>query len=529
MSPARSHAEQTRNTLLFASCAKEVAKNAQVNVVMSDKALVKHLQRKLARLESELRNPGLASVSSDSAMLLREKDLHIEKNSLLSDPSSRLSIQLSHSRRNSICPEDIGEYTDENSEDFCREVRCIELEKPLLNCHGNGGMSSVEEKEGISDYIVVKEGDEEKEKLASSTLEETRQLDSVPQDYVEPSFEKPYSLMQEKELPRSFKLIRSKSCDSGLVNISFSIEEMEMNHSTAPLRYDKEYSGRPEGCQRKFPALKYGYQENLSGSRSHNSPEDSVDNELQAEIIRTVEKCDSSMTSASEIEESIAQQEDQPGQHGVHDIKPNVIAPIKHVKDVGLDPIEDDTEGSLEWFSHFKSLQNEIVKLWKECNVSLVHRSYFFLLFKGDPTDSIYMEVELRRLSFLRNKSASCNQAREEGQTSTAASSIQDLRRERQMLAKQLQKKLTRKDRERLFQTWGISLNTKHRCSQLAHRLWSDTEDMDHMAESAKIVAKLVGFIQPEEASKETFGLNFTPRRSSTKLRKWRSTMMSFL
>jgi centromeric protein E len=79
MSPARSHVEQSRNTLLFASCAKEVATNAQVNVVMSDKALVKHLQRELARLESEMRSSGPTSVTSDSAALLREKDLQIEK------------------------------------------------------------------------------------------------------------------------------------------------------------------------------------------------------------------------------------------------------------------------------------------------------------------------------------------------------------------------------------------------------------------------------------------------------------------
>nr|GMC73663.1 prohibitin-1, mitochondrial-like [Ipomoea batatas] len=32
MSPARSHVEQSRNTLVFASCAKEVTSNAQVNV-----------------------------------------------------------------------------------------------------------------------------------------------------------------------------------------------------------------------------------------------------------------------------------------------------------------------------------------------------------------------------------------------------------------------------------------------------------------------------------------------------------------
>lgn len=79
MSPARSHTEQSRNTLLFASCAKEVATNAQVNVVMSDKALVKHLQRELARLETELRAPAIPSRTYRSDDTLREKDDKIQK------------------------------------------------------------------------------------------------------------------------------------------------------------------------------------------------------------------------------------------------------------------------------------------------------------------------------------------------------------------------------------------------------------------------------------------------------------------
>lgn len=52
---------------------------AQVNVVMSDKALVKHLQKELARLESELRTPVPVSAAPDYAALLRKKDLQIEK------------------------------------------------------------------------------------------------------------------------------------------------------------------------------------------------------------------------------------------------------------------------------------------------------------------------------------------------------------------------------------------------------------------------------------------------------------------
>lgn len=79
ISPAHSHVEQSRNTLLFASCAKQVSVNAQVNVVMSDKALVKQLQKELARLESELRSLGSTSATPNSAALLKEKELLIEK------------------------------------------------------------------------------------------------------------------------------------------------------------------------------------------------------------------------------------------------------------------------------------------------------------------------------------------------------------------------------------------------------------------------------------------------------------------
>lgn len=78
MSPARSHVEQSRNTLLFASCAKEVTTNAQVNVFMSDKALVKHLQRELSRLETEIKSSGVVA-APDSVTLLREKDIQIEE------------------------------------------------------------------------------------------------------------------------------------------------------------------------------------------------------------------------------------------------------------------------------------------------------------------------------------------------------------------------------------------------------------------------------------------------------------------
>ncbi|KAL0366067.1 UNVERIFIED_CONTAM: Kinesin-like protein KIN-7E [Sesamum radiatum] len=79
MSPAHSHVEQSRSTLVFASCAKQVSTNAKVNVVMSEKALVKQLRREITRMENELRNLNSIATSCDTASALKEKELLIEK------------------------------------------------------------------------------------------------------------------------------------------------------------------------------------------------------------------------------------------------------------------------------------------------------------------------------------------------------------------------------------------------------------------------------------------------------------------
>lgn len=82
------------------------------------------------------------------------------------------------------------------------------------------------------------------------------------------------------------------------------------------------------------------------------------------------------------------------------------------------------------------------------------------------------------------------------------------------MLSKQMQRQLSEIERESLYLKWGVTLNGKHRRLQLVNRLWTDTEDMDHIAESAIIVAKLIGLIEPGQAFKEMFGLNFAPWNS---------------
>ena len=73
---------------------------------------------------------------------------------------------------------------------------------------------------------------------------------------------------------------------------------------------------------------------------------------------------------------------------------------------------EDQVDQSpVSYMLMFEEKTKQIVMLWHLCQVSLVHRSQFYLLFKGDPADQIYMEVELRRLTWLEQHLADLGNA----------------------------------------------------------------------------------------------------------------------
>ncbi|KAG7967969.1 hypothetical protein I3843_08G127900 [Carya illinoinensis] len=658
MSPARSHVEQSRNTLLFASCAKDVSTNAKVNVVMSDKVLVKNLQRELARLEGELRSSGLSSVTSNSTALLREKDLQIEKlmkeireltlqrdlahsqvndllqlvgddkpalvqagldhhypklrvrtswifenqmseTPVLADPHcldvgvrscdasqysgghSRSSsddnlfqlpdfeqnFSLNHSSPHLMVtvPKFVGPYcyqeeteeqTDDKSEDICKVVQCIEMEEPImnrflelnmsdsspkiyvnskmsdsspdryvnkklfdssLNKYTNSSMSSPVANTATSRLMAVENGDKANQELGSHLSKEDKYLKSFVPGFVVPSPESPSPLSIENYMPSSkcLRLTRSRSCKSSLMTSMTSpwFEKVEKHEST-PIGFEKDFTGRPEGLQRKLSTLKYdAFIDSLSRSKSQTSAGIVGSDELKVLDAKSPvdEDSNSRCTSTAGINEMILEMEPKP------------IASARSVKEVGLDPMQVDTGSPSRWPSEFKRLQREILELWHACNISLVHRTYFFLLFNGDPTDSIYMKVELRRLSFIHQIFSQGSQTVEDGEILTPTSSMKALRRERQMLGRQMQKMLSKQDRQNLYLKWGIGLNTKHRTLQLVHCLWTDTRNMDHITESADLVAKLVGSVEPGKAFKEMFGLSFTPRYSAHRSFRWKS------
>lgn len=98
------------------------------------------------------------------------------------------------------------------------------------------------------------------------------------------------------------------------------------------------------------------------------------------------------------------------------------------------------------------------------------------------------------------------------------------------MLSKRMSKKLTDQERESLFIKWGIGVDSKLRRLQLSYRIWTKTDDMDHVSDSAFLVAKLVSSMEHGQAhDKEMFGLNFTPRRPTRSHQSFRRSLISFL
>ncbi|WOL07566.1 kinesin-like protein KIN-7F [Canna indica] len=605
MCPARSHIEQSRNTLLFASCAKEVVTNAQVNIVMSDKALVKQLQKELARLESELRYSG---ISPSIEALLKEKDAQIRKmeydirdlvqqrdlahsrldglmqdvgkdgslkqweessqtsflnapyayEDLLSvsecsyDCSSTKFATSSHQKhlqtlsnpgalspRHSITNPDLvalsrnqGKEDNEGNlhgdfEEVCKEVRCIEMNESQRN--GDSNYLLTEESNGLEHQNTISSeqlhGNHKPDRpsdtgsLSADPVTLEQHLQNVRKTLLNlvkayPDGSSPWSSWHDPSF-RALPFSRSRSCRSTLMSSSSWLQE----DSTPPSISLKEFPGRPEGFQSKPVALNFGAQlTKLSIRGSQNSDDSSSFNSqklLNPEVSSDIDT--RTLNNSGELEE-MAQVHHKKQLINDQETEWNVVEDVGAqgiAKDVG----SESTQSPSRWPQEFEKQQEEIIELWHDCNVSLVHRTYFYMLFKGDPTDSIYMEVELRRLSFLKKSlsRASVDKTAALGQRTTSSSSLKLLRRERDMLCRQMQKILSAAERESLYVKWGIALDSKQRKLQLARCLWSDTKDLEHVRESASIVARLIGLLEQGQALKEMFGLSFSPQHPSSR------------
>ncbi|KAL4277764.1 hypothetical protein GQ457_03G038390 [Hibiscus cannabinus] len=602
MSPERAHVEQSRNTLLFANCAKQVRTNAHVNLIMSDKALVKQLQRELARLEKEMRSLGSSTVKGDTAAVMKDKEqligqmtkeievltwqrdcaqsqvenllLSVKEVQMLKQPSEvtkapcmvdedDIYLELDEDPEedfllDGMTPKffgpdpckgwEISEKLDQEFEDSYKEVHSVEIED--LSNTMNEEEGKLTATEVLFQKTEVDEGDdfshdpEKKQGKLDVIITTNDNVVSSPKtEYLQPSpvcNDKTYKGLKQKihELQRtvnflvntqhqdqspsfsdtsnscSRNLCRSKSCRA-VVTTELSSAYFEKVHphdeSTPPSAgVEKDFleESRSIGLYQMLSEVK---NENDNGggetipqrysrtsSASSGSGETSSLKDLNMEDNNFLPRpwksisddawgriSTSSVSTAggSETKQSSEKQTDNKGGS------------------------EFEMEEIVKAESEFEEKQRKIVELWDACRVSLIHRSYFIQLFKGDPSDCLYLEIELRRLSHLKDATAS-------------SESEKELIRERGMLSKEIRGK-HKKQREQLYKKWGIDLNTKQRSVRLAQLVWTDTKDMVHVKESAALIAEVLGFVEQGRTHNDGVGCILPPllsRRSHRRL-----------
>ncbi|KAI3761232.1 hypothetical protein L1987_51644 [Smallanthus sonchifolius] len=395
MSPAHSHVEQSRNTLLFASCAKDVSTNAQVNVVVSDRALVKQLQQELAKLANELKT---SPVSNDSASLIREMELQIKKMGKeiekLTQQRDIAEARLDHLIRvtgtdpNSLPWEETGDLYKKSSND----------EYPASDTYKDQGIeitSSIDNNNiiEISEDSITEE-DQSVEETSSMGNNSTINRKNSKEDQ---NIEKRQCInngitTEETQMDDSYKSSKENTHD-----IQTRVEQ-------SPCSSDSEISDsegicltRSKSCNELPSTEKEIIAESTNNNGSETGKQDShihiLPKSKSEADVTTINQQDSSTPvknlDEKEIEQKIKSSEERDASTGT----------VKKTEQKA----NEFTEPENDWSMVFEKQRREIIKLWNECNTPLVHRTYFFLLFKGDQSDSVYMEVELRRLSFLKN------------------------------------------------------------------------------------------------------------------------------
>ncbi|XP_027368734.1 kinesin-like protein KIN-7B [Abrus precatorius] len=599
ISPSLSHVEQTRNTLAFATSAKEVINTARVNLVVSDKTLVRQLQKEVARLEGELRSPELSSHSClrsllaekelkiqqmerDMEDLRRQRDLaqsqldlerrakKVQKGSSNYGPSSQVVRCLSFPEENESAN---GKHTPERREAVGRqamlknlfsspdpsilvgEIRKLEHRQLQLCEDANRALEVLHE-----DFATHKLGNQETAETMSKVLSEIKDLvvaSSSPEEIV---------TADKADLMEEFNQLKNQgntiaSLERKLESVKKSMDKLvaafsaeETPEIKTPLRRKKilpfTLSNSPNmqhiirapcsplsssrkamehEIENRAPENNIGFGSDTFGRLHKDTPRKEGENcdsllsregspaTRQSKSVN-VKKMQKMFTNAAEenirsfrayvteLKELVAK---------LHFQKQLLVWQVLELEvNKSLNEEMDTPDRSpLPWHILFEQQRKQIIMLWHLCHISLVHRTQFYLLLRGDPSDQIYMEVELRRLTWLEQHLAELGNASPallgDEPAGCVSASIKALKQEREYLSKKVSIKLTAEERELLYATWEVPPVGKQRRLQLVNKLWTDPYDMQNVQESAEIVSKLIDFSASDENSKDMFELNF--------------------
>ncbi|KAG6675751.1 hypothetical protein I3842_15G119300 [Carya illinoinensis] len=575
LSPALTHVEQSRNTLFFATRAKEVTNNAQVNMVVSDKQLVKHLQKEVARLEAELRTPDpskerdfkIQQMEMEIEDLKRQRDLaqsqvdelrkKLQEDQQSSNPfeSPRPSVKKCLSYTGALSPKveakDIGcgdkvrsmmlrqsmrqsstapftlmheiRKLEHLQEQLGEEAnRALEVLQKEVACHRQGNQDAAETiaklQAEIREMCAVRSAPKELESVQKSIDKLVLSLPSKYHQYNSESSPKKES-KKKKLLPLGSSSVtnRKNFIRSPCSPLSTAEQVLDSDIENRAPEHDDNVSIETLTESEKGTPTKSEEGGDASSKENNNSGyrrSGSVNMKKMQKMFQNAaeENVRSIRAYVTELKERVAklQYQKQLLVCQVLELEANEAAGYN---------VEDE-ENTFEpvvpqvsWQVTFREQRQQIIELWDVCHVSIIHRTQFYLLFKGDPADQIYMEVELRRLTWLQQHLAELGNASPahigDDPPISLSSCIKALKREREFLAKRLTSRLTFDERDALYIKWDVPLDGKHRRIQFLNRLWTDPHDAEHVQESAEIVAKLVGFCEGGNISKEMFALNF--------------------
>lgn len=613
LSPALSHFEQSRNTLFFATRAKEVTNNAQVNMVVSDKQLVKHLQKEVARLEAELRTPDpsrekdlkIQQMEMEIEELRRQRDMaqtqvdelrrklqedHLTSNPLkLPCPSVKKCLSYSDALSPKIDGKELGRV-DKIRKTMLRQSMRQSSTAPFTLMHEIRKLEHLQEQLGEEANraleVLQKEvachrlGNQDAAETIARLQAEIREMRSVRSICKEVEVgtviapNKSVCANLKEEITRLHSQGSTiEDLEEQLENVQKSIDKLVMSLPSNNQQPDIESTSKAKKKKRllplassnvinrqtfiKSPCSPLSTSRQILESETENRPPEN-DNNMAVENLTESEK---GTPTKSEDGGDVSSREGTPGsgyrrsssvnmkkmqkmfqnaaEENVRSIRAYVtelkerVAKLQYQKQLLVcqvlemeaneaagynmendESIVETEEPEVAWHITFKEQRQQIIELWDVCFVSIIHRTQFYLLFKGDPADQIYMEVELRRLNWLQQHLSELGNASplpEAGgePTISLSSSIRALKREREFLAKRLSSRLTAEERDSLYIKWDVPLDGKHRRLQFVSKLWTDPHDTKHIQESAEIVAKLVGFCEGGNMSKEMFELNF--------------------
>ncbi|KAH7288052.1 hypothetical protein KP509_31G009400 [Ceratopteris richardii] len=604
MSSSNRHVEQTRNTLFFALCAKEVTNRAQVNMVISDKELIKQLKREVALLEAKLRLSTFSLQSSSEAQLL-EKDLQIQKmqeemrlalqqrdlaQAQLNDVLKKVEVEQTRTlvlskinAADSMLSSDRHTYISHSSDDssnrgpnsfryyenetkpqslndsarqppeivkmeipekqgttastvLLQEILKLEQVQKELAQDANRALEAV--KKEVECLRLAQSGSNEE--AAESVAELQTEISEIYGTQITGTLETDYTITKDLIVEESKKIISPNDQVHGRLendktrNGEFEDNNADLEKMLLNMHISMKELGLPMTTATDVPLSRLHINPN-----SIDSQRSSLDSNFQAtELylegglvfdVNTPPQAEENLRSVHayviELKEKLGKLEYQ------KQLLASRVLELEKNENLEEEPVLNLNISSSPdlWASEFSMKRKQIFELWHLCHVSLFHRTQFYLLFHGDPTDSIYIEVELRRLLWLKNNhqnatSRTIGLGRDEQIIANPASSMRILKRERQSLVKYMKIGLTVSEREKIYKQWDVPLDMKQRRVKVAYSIWTDPYNEEHIKMSASLVSKLVGLWNRHgPASKEMFQLSFSPPSNKKTWSGWNS------